>query len=108
DGLRLDLGTNRPDLWARVRRAAYSAGHPIVIFEEGSASVIPGVTDFAADDNSISDGQMSNDLALNDIPRLYRIKFGKEGRYKVEVIYSDYVRVSGESGKQAEDSSSLL
>jgi pullulanase/glycogen debranching enzyme len=64
DGFRLDLGTTRPDLWARIRQNAFAAGHPIVIFEEATTA-IPGVTDFGQANNSVSDGKDYNELLLD-------------------------------------------
>jgi len=97
DGFRLDLGTTRPDLWARIREGAFSAGHPIVIFEE-SLTALPGVTDFGQNNNWISDGAHSNNVVLEDIPRYYREKFGGSGDYRVAITFADGARAEGVTG----------
>jgi len=40
DGFRLDLGTMRPDLWARIRKNVADAGHPIVMAPKGGVGLI--------------------------------------------------------------------
>jgi hypothetical protein len=99
DGFRLDLGTTRPDIWARIRQNAYASGHPIVIFEEAFTAT-PGVTDFGQANNWISNGKVGNEIALNDVPGFYRIKFGQAGRYNAQILYGDGTSATGESGKQ--------
>jgi hypothetical protein len=102
DGFRLDLGIhNRPDLWARIRRNAEAAGHPIVIFEEGD-SVIPGVTDFCQGPvpNRISHALTPHDLhplLVNDLPGFYARRFGYTGDYTVEIEYDDGDRAHGDT-----------
>lgn len=83
DGFRLDVFIYRPDLWARIRRNAAAAGHPIVIFEEDD-SPIPGVTDFSQHENTLA-----SEVLLQDLPGFYRRKFGKTGTYNVEIQFSD-------------------
>jgi hypothetical protein len=51
DGYRIDLGSMREDLWARIKENCKNQGHPIVVFEEGYASNLDfgrlhGVFDF--------------------------------------------------------------
>jgi Alpha amylase, catalytic domain len=98
DGFRLDLGTTRPDLWARIRAEAFAAGHPIVLFEEG-LTTIPGVTDFGQANNWISDGNTYQRVMLEDIPGYYRTKFGRHGDYKVDILYADNTTSQGEVSK---------
>jgi hypothetical protein len=96
DGFRLDLGTTRPDLWARIRQRAAAEGHPIVVFEE-SATTIPGVTDFGQVNNFVfsrNGSMIDNDLILDDLPRFYATKFGSAGDYRVRLTF--------EGGKQVE------
>jgi len=97
DGFRLDVEIYRPDLWERIRRNAAMAGHPIVIWEE-SNSVIPGVTDFTQQANSISTSTTSkklNEVLVYDIPGFYDRKFGRSGYYEVEIQYQDGTRSHG-------------
>jgi glycosidase len=93
DGYRLDVAIYRPDLWERVRQNAADAGHPIIIFEEGD-SAIPGVTDFTQGENVFSsEGESGNpgpkEILSQDVPGFLDRKFGKAGRYQVEVQYAD-------------------
>lgn len=91
DGFRLDVAIYRPDLWVRVRQNAAAAGHPIVIFEENDAP-IPGVTDFTQHENAPSQ---------DDVPGFYRRKFGKAGKYHIEIQYmDDGTRVKGDTDSQ--------
>jgi hypothetical protein len=111
DGFRLDTNIYRPDLWVRVRENAATAGHPIVIFEEGdTGGVIPGVTDFVEAEDMIfapspdAEGGTPrlgepNAILANDIPGFYDRKFGRTGRYKVEIEYEDGVRAEGHTGQ---------
>jgi hypothetical protein len=49
DGLRIDLGSSRYDLWAKVKENAHSAGQDLIIFPEGELDNYPfdiGVYDF--------------------------------------------------------------
>jgi hypothetical protein len=49
DGFRLDLGSSRFDLWARVKEKVEMAGHQIIIFPEGDPDDYPfdiGLYDF--------------------------------------------------------------
>jgi len=95
DGFRLDVDIFRPDLWATIRRNAWTAGHPIVLFEEVN-SVIPGVTDFSQHDEEVHDYDRKANLALlNDVPGLYDRKFGRTGHYKVRLRYEDGKTSSG-------------
>lgn len=104
DGFRLDLGIalgnqNRTDLWARIRQNATAAGHPIVIFEEDGA-VVPGVTDFSQGQNRISNPTKAGDLdpvLVSDIPAFYDRKFGRIGKYSVEVDYEDGSKIEGDT-----------
>lgn len=67
DGLRLDLGSSRFDLWARIKENAFKVGHELIIIPEGELDDYPfdiGVYDleqtswewliFAAQVNNIS------------------------------------------------------
>jgi hypothetical protein len=76
DGFRLDVDIYRPDLWARIRRNAEAAGHPIVIMGE-HPPLVPGVTDFAQRGNLMSN-QLNDDLVgmtLDDVPGFYDTRF---------------------------------
>jgi hypothetical protein len=102
DGFRLDVFIYRPDLWERTRQNAAAAGHSIVIFEEGD-SPIPGVTDFSQHENTLAaDGgspeRRWNKVLLQDVPGFYGRRFGKTGKYQVEIQYRDGNRVKGETG----------
>jgi glycosidase len=93
DGFRLDVAIYRPDLWERVRQNAAAAGYPIAIFEEAD-SAIPGVTDFTQSENGFaSEGESSEpgpkEVLAQDVPGFFDRKFGKAGRYRVEIQYSD-------------------
>jgi len=49
DGLRLDLGSSRFDLWARIKENALSMGHELIIMPEGELDDYPfdsGIYDF--------------------------------------------------------------
>ena len=98
DGYRLDVAIYRPDLWERIRQNASAAGHPIVIWEEGSTA-IPGVTDFTQTQNPISTDQTKvgvlNEILVNDLPGFYDRKFGRAGFYEAEVQYKDGSSIKG-------------
>jgi hypothetical protein len=102
DGFRLDLGTTRPDLWARIRQKAAADGHPIVIFEE-SETTIPGVTDFGEANNSVfsRNGSVGKNLILDDLPLFYGVKFGSANNYIVRLTLDDgkQVEIGTASGK---------
>ena len=101
DGYRLDVDILRPDLWARIRRNAAAAGHPIVIWEEINA-VIPGITDFSQKDNVVdTTGEgILNEVLVNDLPGFYDRKFGKSGSYDVQIQYQDGTSLKGSTSGQ--------
>jgi len=41
DGLKLDLGSSRFDLWARIKENAYATGHELIILPEGEMDDYP-------------------------------------------------------------------
>jgi hypothetical protein len=99
DGFRLDVEIYRPDLWERIRQNAAAAGHPIAIFEENDAP-IPGVTDFTQHENLIMAGSSLpvhtlHDGLTQDVPGFFLCKFGKAGKYEVEVQCYDGSRLKG-------------
>ena len=104
DGFRIDLGIIRLDAWARIRRNAATAGHPIVVFEEHHPA-IPGVSDFAQPwENTLTENQTGkyNQTLLQDISGFYDAKFGRAGDYRVDIKYADgskaWGRTTGEQG----------
>jgi len=104
DGFRLDVDIYRPDLWERIRRNAAASGHPIVIWEETSAP-IRGVTDFSQHDNFVTkalDHQQLNEVIASDMPGFYDRKYGRGGKYEVEVHYRDSEVVKGSTNSEGQ------
>jgi hypothetical protein len=101
DGFRLDLAIHRADLWARIRKTAFDAGHPIVVFIE-LEPVIPGVTDFTQRNDIIQNTRTGkvDELAVMDIPAVFARKNIKySGNYVVSIQYDDGSEVKGSSAQ---------
>jgi hypothetical protein len=96
DGYRIDLGSMRDDLWARIKDDCKDQGHEIVVFGEGSSGVrdfgrLHGVYDFWQwGTDAIGDfdrfGQPYNNPWRPDLTNIECVKYGC---YGVEIRYSD-------------------
>ena len=73
DGYRLDVDIIRPDLWARIKKNAADAGHPIAVFTEGW-NVSEGASDFLQRMTTLTDqrvGPDMNNVLHRDVARFF-------------------------------------
>jgi hypothetical protein len=96
DGYRIDLGSMREDLWARIKDNCRNAGHDIAVFEEGLSSVndygrLHGVYDFLqfGGTTPISDPELYGNQYNGVIRGANALDCIKNRCYFVEIKYAD-------------------